>query len=101
MYSHFFLPIAFSQCQVNIDFESGTSYGLVCYTGNVAEVNGTSLMSLQSQPGPVAGWPTMLSSFSGNGMDEYGGFPKNSHNGSGHSIKLSNDRAGGFAKGVF
>ena len=92
--------ISFSQCPVNIDFESGTFDGWVCLTGEVGELNGANQISLQSQPGPVGGQHTMLSSFPGDGLDEYGGFPKNCPNGGGHSIKLGNDRAGGFAEGV-
>jgi gliding motility-associated-like protein len=43
---------------------------------------------------------TMLSANPGDGLDEYGGFPKNCPNGSGHSIKLGNDDGNGEAEGV-
>ena len=42
----------------------------------------------------------MLSAVPGDGLDEYGGFPKNCPNGSGHSVKLGNDQSGGFAEGL-
>ncbi len=42
----------------------------------------------------------MYSSNPGDGLDEYGGFPKNCPNGSGYSIKLGNNEAGTQAEGV-
>jgi len=42
----------------------------------------------------------MYSSNPGDGLDEYGGFPKNCPNGSGHSIRLGNNEAGTQAEGV-
>lgn len=94
-------PSLFAQCPVNIDFESGTFAGWTCMTGSVRDTNGLNIMDLQIQPGPVPGQHTMLSNFPGDGLDEYGGFPKNCPNGSGHSIKLGNDQAGGYAEGIF
>lgn len=90
-----------AQCPVNIDFESGTFAGWTCLTGSVKDTNGLNIMDLQVQPGPVPGQHTILSDYPGDGLDEYGGFPKNCPNGSGHSIKLGNDQAGGYAEGIF
>ncbi len=89
-----------SQCPQNIDFEAGNFNGWVCFTGNVVDDAGENVITLYPQPGPVTGQHTMLSSFPGDGLDEYGGFPKNCPNGSGHSIKLGNDLAGGQAEGL-
>src|SRR5262245_33598133 len=97
--SFYYLP-SLSQCPQNIDFENGNFNGWVCFTGNVVDDAGENVITLYPQPGPVAGQHTMLSAFPGDGMDEYGGFPKNCPNGSGHSIKLGNDQAGGQAEGV-
>ncbi len=91
---------AYSQCPTNIDFESGTFYGWTCWVGTVAVVDTVNQISLNMVPAPIPGQHTMLSALSGNGLDEYGGFPKNCPNGSGYSIKLGNDEAGGVAEGI-
>ncbi len=90
----------FSQCPANIDFENGTFDGWNCYIGEVAAINSQNVISLQLAPGPVADRHTMLSTLPGDGLDEYGGFPKNCPNGSGHSIRLGNNVAGGNAEGL-
>ncbi|MBA4140432.1 MAG: PKD domain-containing protein [Segetibacter sp.] len=87
-------------CPTNIDFESGTFNGWTCYTGNVAAVNGQNVISLTPSGGPVDDRHTMYSSFPGNGVDPYGGFPINCPNGSGHSIKLGNTSGGNQAEGI-
>lgn len=91
---------SFSQCPANIDFENGTFDGWRCYVGEVADVNGQNVITLNYSATPVPNQHTMLSTLPGDGLDEYGGFPKNCPNGSGHSIKLGNDQAGGFAEGI-
>ncbi|MEO6671265.1 MAG: T9SS type B sorting domain-containing protein [Ferruginibacter sp.] len=91
---------AHAQCPANIDFENGTFNGWQCWVGNVAVVGTDNVISLHSVPGPVQNQQTMLSTVPGDGVDEYGGFPKNCPNGSGHSIRLGNDEAGGFAEGI-
>lgn len=92
--------VSFAQCPPNIDFENGTFDGWRCWVGEVHATNGQNIISLHYVPGPVAGQHTMLSAVPGDGLDEYGGFPKNCPNGSGHSVKLGNDQAGGFAEGL-
>jgi gliding motility-associated-like protein len=87
-------------CPPNIDFESGNFDGWTCYTGNVASVNNTNVISFNSSGGPVPGRHTMFSAVSGGGNDQYGGFPVNCPNGSGHSIMLGNNNAGREAEGV-
>jgi len=87
-------------CPPNIDFESGTFDGWECYTGSVSAETGSNVITLQEEPGPVIGRHTMYSSFPGDGIDEYGGFPINCPNGSGHSIKLGNNIGGGQAEGM-
>ncbi|MBS1512103.1 MAG: gliding motility-associated C-terminal domain-containing protein [Bacteroidetes bacterium] len=86
-------------CPPNIDFEEGTFNGWTCYTGNVAAVNGSNVITL-TQSGPVANRHTMMSSFPGDGLDPFGNFPVNCPNGSGHSIKLGNTTGGAEAEGV-
>ncbi len=87
-------------CPKNIDFESGTFEGWTCYTGSVAAVGGQNVISLTPSSGPVDDQHTMYSSFPGNGVDPYGGFPVNCPNGSGHSIKLGNTQGGNRAEGI-
>ena len=87
-------------CPPNIDFEFGNFAGWNCYTGTVASVGGVNQIQFNSSGGPVFGRHTMYSSNPGDGVDEYGGFPKNCPNGSGHSIKLGNSSAGREAEGV-
>ena len=89
-----------AQCPVNIDFENGTFDGWQCWVGTVAAVGTQNVITLHAVPGPVANQQTMLSTIPGDGVDEYGGFPKNCPNGSKHSIRLGNDEAGGFAEGL-
>ncbi|MEO6489229.1 MAG: T9SS type B sorting domain-containing protein [Ferruginibacter sp.] len=89
-----------SQCPENIDFETGTFNGWTCYLGTVQDIGGENVITLNSVPAPVLDEHTMLSSFPGDGLDEYCGFPKNCPNGSGHSIKLGNDQSGGRAEGL-
>lgn len=86
-------------CPDNIDFETGTFNGWVCYTGGVAAVGGQNVITLNAT-GPTQGRHTMMSSFPGDGVDEFGGFPVNCPNGSGHSIKLGNTSGGAEAEGV-
>ena len=85
-------------CPPNIDFETGTFANWTCYTGSVAAVNGQNVISLTPSGGPVGDQHTMYSANAG--FDEFGGFPVNAPNGSGHSIRLGNPRGGGFAEGI-
>ncbi len=87
-------------CPPNIDFESGTFAGWTCYTGSVASVGNQNVITFNSSGGPVNNRHTMYSANPGDGMDEYGDFPKNCPNGSGHSIRLGNDQAGTEAEGL-
>jgi gliding motility-associated-like protein len=86
-------------CPPNIDFEFGNFNGWQCYTGSVAAVGSQNVISL-SPSSPIDGRHTIMSSFPGNGVDQYGGFPINCPNGSGHSIKLGNNAGGTEAEGV-
>lgn len=92
--------LAYSQtCPNNIDFENGNFEGWKCYTGYVTG-QGFNQITLQETPGPMAERHTMYSSFPGDGLDFYGGFPVNCPNGSGHSIRLGNAFGGGEAEGI-
>jgi len=91
---------SFSQCPSNLDFESGSFDGWQCYIGIVESDISVNNIYLNPVPGPVTDRHTMLSSNPGDGLDEYGGFPKNCPNGSGHSIKLGNSLGSGQAEGV-
>jgi gliding motility-associated-like protein len=86
-------------CPPNIDFETGTFAGWTCYTGFVTG-NGVNIITLTPTAGPIAERQTMYSSFPGDGLDQYGGFPINCPNGSGHSIRLGNNFGGGEAEGI-
>lgn len=90
----------YAQCPPNIDFETGTFAGWTCWVGGVDAIDTLNQIDLQPVAAPFPGLHTMLSSLAGNGLDEYGGFPKNCPNGSGYSIKLGNDLAGGSAEGL-
>jgi gliding motility-associated-like protein len=87
-------------CPVNIDFETGDFTGWTCYTGYVSAGGGQNTISLTPSGGPVNNQHTMCSANPGNGVDEYGGFPVNCPNGSGHSIRLGNNTGGGEAEGI-
>jgi gliding motility-associated-like protein len=87
-------------CPANIDFETGTFNGWTCYIGSSAAVNGQNVISLSPSGGPVPDRHTMYSANRGDGVDEYGGFPVNCPNGSGHSIRLGNNSAGTEAEGI-
>lgn len=87
-------------CPPNIDFEQGSFNNWVCYTGTVASVDGQNQILFNYSGPPVGNRHTMYSSVPGAGVDEYGGFPVNCPNGSGHSIKLGNNSAGRESEGV-
>ncbi len=87
-------------CPPNIDFENGGFTGWTCYTGSVASVGNTNVMTFNSQGAAVYNRHTMLTFNPGDGLDEYGNFPRNCPNGSGHSIQLGNDQAGTEAEGI-
>jgi gliding motility-associated-like protein len=89
---------AAAQCPPNIDFETGTFDGWTCYTGYTAAVNGQNEINL-TLSGPSGDRHTMYTANSGL-LDPYGNFPVNCPNGSGHSIRLGNDRGGGEAEGI-
>lgn len=86
-------------CPPNIDFENGDFTGWVCYTGSVSSIDGNNVIDFNYSGGPIFNRHTMYNA-PGAGFDEYGGFPKNCPNGSGHSIKLGNNSAGREAEGV-
>jgi gliding motility-associated-like protein len=86
-------------CPPNIDFEFGNFNGWQCYIGSVAAVGSQNIISL-SPSSPIDGRHTIMSSFPGDGVDQYGGFPINCPNGSGHSIRLGNNAGGTEAEGV-
>jgi gliding motility-associated-like protein len=88
-----------SQCPPNIDFESGTFDGWTCYAGYTAAVNNANEINLSVSPPLIGDRHTMFTSNSGL-RDTYGGFSVNCPNGSGHSIRLGNDRGGGEAEGI-
>jgi len=95
-----YLSVYAQNCPANIDFETGTFNGWTCYIGSSAAVSSVNIISLSLPGGPVPGRHTMYSSNPGDGVDEYGGFPKNCPNGSGRSIRLGNDLAGTEAEGI-
>lgn len=94
----FFQLVSIAQCPPNIDFESGSFDRWTCYTGYTAAVNGQNEINL-SISGPTTDRHTMYTANSGM-LDTYGNFPVNCPNGSGHSIRLGNDKGGGEAEGI-
>ncbi len=91
----------FSQnCPANIDFETGDFTGWTCFTGTVASVGGANIITFNYSGAPVPDRHTMFSFNPGDGLDEYGDFPKNCPNGSGHSVKLGNNFAGRQSEGI-
>jgi gliding motility-associated-like protein len=95
-----YLTASAQNCPPNIDFETGTFDGWTCYTGTTAAVDGVNVITLTQSYGPVLNRHTMYSANPGDGLDQYGGFPINCPNGSGHSIRLGNNSAGGEAEGI-
>lgn len=93
-----FSTLSKAQCPPNIDFEEGNFNHWTCYTGYTSAVGMQNQISL-SPSGPVTGRHTMYSANSGL-KDPYGGFSVNCPNGSGHSIRLGNNRGGGEAEGI-
>ncbi len=95
---------ATAQCPPNIDFEQGDFTGWECWVGNVDVFNFTNRITwnpiLPVQPSLFPTRFQMLSSATGNGLDPYGGFPRNCPNGSGYSIQLGNNQSGAEAEGV-
>ena len=88
-----------AQCPPNIDFENGNFDGWTCYTGYTAAVNNENQINLSVSVPVLGDRHTMYSANSGL-TDPYGGFSVNCPNGSGHSIRLGNDRGGGEAEGI-
>ena len=97
---HGYFSVNAQNCPPNIDFETGTFAGWTCYIGSSAAVNGQNVISLYPSGGPVPNRHTMYTANSGDGVDEYGGFPVNCPNGSRHSIRLGNNSAGTEAEGI-
>jgi gliding motility-associated-like protein len=88
-----------AQCPPNIDFETGTFDGWTCYAGYTVANNNTNEINIYPSPPLLGDRHTMFTANSGL-KDPYGGFPVNCPNGSGHSIRLGNDRGGGEAEGI-
>jgi gliding motility-associated-like protein len=97
----FYAATLFAQhaCPDNIDFEKGNFDGWTCFTGTAGNLGGQNIITLN--PGPaVPNRHSMQSIIPGDGVDIYGNFPVNCPNGSGHSIKLGNDRVDAEAEAV-
>ncbi len=98
--SHFL----YAQCPSNVDFEQGNFTNWECWVGNVAVVANKNIITwnpnLPVDPRLYPDRFQMLSSVPGDGQDQYGLFPRNCPNGSGHSIQLGNDLTGAQAEGV-
>lgn len=99
LYLNHFAVIA-QTCPPNIDFESATFDNWKCYTGYVDAAGGRNSISLFPSGGPAFNYHTMYAATAVAETDPYGGFPVNCPNGSGHSIKLGNNRGGGEAEGI-
>lgn len=88
-------------CPPNIDFETGTFTNWTCYAGSVSGIGGQNFINIYSTNGPVSNRHTLYSRLqNGNERDPYGNFPVVCPNGSGYSMRLGNDEAGGQAEGI-
>jgi gliding motility-associated-like protein len=87
-------------CPPNIDFENGRFDGWTCYTGSVAAAGTQNVISLVPSGGPVTGRHNMYNTGANNDTDFFGNFSVYCPNGSGHSIRLGNNRGGAEAEGV-
>jgi gliding motility-associated-like protein len=88
-------------CPENIDFETGTFQNWTCYAGVTTAVGDQNVISLTPSGGPIPGKHTIFSRTANFGeLDPLGGFPVVCPNGSGYSIRLGNEEAGGQAEGV-
>ncbi len=94
--------IAVAQCPPNIDFEQGNFTGWEAWVGNVAVVGGINTITWapNAPVTPTFNRHTMLRTVPGNGLDYYGGFPRNCPNGSGNSIQLGNDSTQSRSEGL-
>lgn len=94
------IPARGQDCPPNIDFENGDFANWKCYTGAVAQVSNTNVITLYENGGPVFNRQTMYSAADNPGTDRYGDFPVLCPNGSGYSVRLGNDQAGTEAEGL-
>jgi gliding motility-associated-like protein len=88
-------------CPENIDFESGTFTNWTCYVGNTFASGEENIISLTPTAGPFPEKHTMYSRAANFGeVDPIGGFPVVCPNGSGYSVRLGSEAAGGEAEGI-
>ena len=88
-------------CPPNIDFETGTFTNWTCYAGSVSGVGGQNHINIYSMNGPAFNQHTLYSRrLHADERDPYGNFPVVCPNGSGYSMRLGNDEAGGQAEGI-
>jgi len=99
----FFLLAGFNtlaQCPPNIDFEKGNFTEWLCDTGSVKMLgNNTRQVILNTSPPTIN--RHVMQSADDDRVDQYGRFPINCPNGSGHSIRLGNSLANGGAERVY
>ena len=82
-----YLSKAQAQCFPNMDFETGDFTNWKCFIG----YSDSAVSWIPTQP--LYGRHTMRSTFPGDGLDAFGGFPQNCPDGSGHSVRLGNPEA--------
>ena len=91
-------------CPPNIDFEFGNFSNWYCFKGLVTTVGGlNSITWFNNNPPvntPTNGRHTMITATTPSAMDPYGNFPINPPDGSGHAIRLGNDRVNDSAEKV-
>ncbi|NCI50360.1 gliding motility-associated C-terminal domain-containing protein [Sediminibacterium roseum] len=91
----------FSQCPVNIGFETGTFDGWVCSKGNIVANPGQGIGEISMIPGPPDDTLHMIKkATTPQLLDRYGQFPVTCPNGSEYSIKLGNEISGRKAQQV-
>lgn len=88
-----------SACPANIDFEYGDFTNWTCYTGNVAAVNNTNVITVTPSP-PTANRHVIISNTTPSAIDPYGLFPVNPPDGSAYAVKLGNDINGHQAERI-
>jgi gliding motility-associated-like protein len=90
---------AATPCPDNIGFERGNFTNWDCFTGDVAAVGTTNVITVNPSP-PTANRHVIYPATNPSGLDPYGLFPINPPDGSGYALKLGNNVNGAEAERV-
>jgi len=84
-------------CPLNIDFELGNFTNWQCFKGQVADVAGANVITVNPSP-PTVNIHDIVPK--GNNVDPYGGFSISPADGSGYAVKLGNSGTGAQAERI-